>query len=71
MNRLSLRDGSVNGLKTVRETVQKFGVQRVPINASLVNDVKQAHILKMQEEREEKRKRIEEENKAFEAQAVA
>ena len=31
-------------------------MQRVSITASLLNDLKQAHILKIQEEREEKRK---------------
>ena len=52
--------------------MQNFGgAERVTITATLLNNVKQAHILKMREEREEKRKRIEEENKAFEAQAVA
>ena len=43
-------------MKTVREAVQQNFAERVLITARLSNDLKQAHILKMQEEKEEKRK---------------
>jgi hypothetical protein len=73
MDRAALSDRSVKGLKT--EAVKNFG------GASLLHDVKQAHILKMQEEKRRKEKkgeerrrkenRIEEETEDVEAQALA
>ena len=59
VDRSSMSDRSVKDLKIVREAVQIFGfAERVPITASLLNDVKQAHSLKMQEERKEKKMKL-------------
>ena len=47
-------------MKTVKEALQNFGgEERIPITATLLNDVKK---------KEKKREKIEEENEAFEAQ---
>ena len=41
---------SVKGLRAVKEPLQNLGgAERIPINASLLNDVKKAHILRREE----------------------
>ena len=57
-DRSSLSDIGVKGLKTVREAVRNCGgAENVPLNFTLLNNVKKARAVKDREEREAKRKR--------------